>query len=291
MRVKPISYSLFSKNIRIALTFAHLLIIVFGAKSICWPYTAKITLPHMDGSSISAYLFLPSRNPGRPIPGVLVGVGAGSQDFVQYHEHCRALADRNFAVVLMDPANLPEGRTLDPVEWDHGTEAFKASVNQGYVGFKLFFSNWWYLMSIKAGVDYLSSCPWVDHSRIALSGHSQPANAALNYASIDPRVKAVIWNYGGWPWIMPYNVLRLPPVCIFHGVEDEVYDVRYAGQLASNLSSANKKYEVHIYPGQEHMFRVYFDPRKEHRWMKPVILESFERQISFLNRVFYGYYH
>jgi hypothetical protein len=32
----------------------------------------------------------------------------------------------------------------------------------------------------------------VDPFRIAFSGHSQPANAALTYASGDPRIRAIV---------------------------------------------------------------------------------------------------
>jgi carboxymethylenebutenolidase len=122
----------------------------------------------------------------------------------------------------------------------------------------------------------------VDRNRIAVSGYSQPANAALTLASSDPRVKAVVWNYGGSPWILPYNPHRLPPVLIFHGTDDTVYSVKYAQELAANLFAANRYYQIYIYPGQEHLFTIYYDLLTENRYSRPVIQDSFEKLVSFL---------
>jgi carboxymethylenebutenolidase len=135
---------------------------------------------------------------------------------------------------------------------------------------------------MSAAVNYLCSLPMVDRSRIAVSGYSQPANAALTLASSDPRVKAVVWNYGGSPWILPYNSHRLPPVLIFHGADDTVYSVKYAQELAANLFAANRYYQIYIYPGQEHLFTIYYDLLTENRYSRPVIQDSFEKLVSFL---------
>ena len=120
-----------------------------------------------------------------------------------------------------------------------------------------------------------------------LSGFSQPANAALTYACKDPRIKAIVWNYGGSPWITPYDPRKLPPVLIFHGTDDEVYDVKYATNLASELGEANRDYEVYIYPGQKHQFNIYYDLWKETPADRPVIRHSFEILVSFLYRKLY----
>jgi dienelactone hydrolase len=232
-----------------------------------------------------AYFFLPRHGVWGPLPGVVVGVGVGSQEIPQYQDHCQHLADRNFAVVLIDPSNYPEELVPSPLSWDRGLGYVIGSVNQGVVAARLAVTHNWYVNGIRAAVDYLWCSPMVDRSRIVISGHSQPANAALTYASKDPRIKAVVWNYGGSPWILPYNALRLPPICIFHGEEDTVYDVKYARKLAFELKTNMKYFEANIYPCQKHMFNVYYDLRKETRFSRPVILESFERLVSFLNRI------
>lgn len=249
-------------------------------------HSFKAFVPLQDGGTLPVYCFLPHHGAKRPLPAVIVGVGVGSTKILQYHDHCQNLANRDFVVVLIDPSNFPEELVPGPYNWDRGGGWVIGSLNQGVVAAKLAVTTEWYLKSIKAVVDYLVCWPLVDPHRIALSGHSQPANAALTYACRDPRIKAVIWNYGGWPWIMPYDPFRLPPVQIFHGEDDDVYDVKYARKLAFELKTSMRPFELNIYPHQKHMFNVFYDLRTENRLMKPVILESFERLVCFLERVF-----
>jgi dienelactone hydrolase len=257
---------------------------IFLCPSDTHAYSFKAFVPLPDGGALPAYCFLPDRGAKRPLPAVIVGVGVGSTKIAQYRDHCQNLANRDFVVVLIDPSNFPEELAPGPFDWDRGVGWYVGSLNQGIVGARLMFTNKWYLRSFKATVDWLVHWPLVDPYRIALSGHSQPANAALSYACRDPRIKAVIWNYGGWPWIMPYDPLRLPPVQIFHGEDDDVYSVKYARKLAWELKTSMRPYELNIYPHQKHMFNVMYDLRTENRYMKPVILDSFERLVAFLYR-------
>lgn len=249
-----------------------------------FPQALRQVIPVSDGSSLPIYCFMPRHPVNYRLPAVIVGVGVAGTQIPQYHEHCQLLADRNFFVVLMDPSNYPESLAPSPYSWDKGLGYAQGSVNQGVVAAKLAVAHEWYLRTIRATVDFLCCNPLVDPTRIAFSGHSQPANAALTYASRDPRIKAVVWNYGGWPFTMPYDVLRLPPVLIFHGDKDDVYDVKYAKELAFDLRTNCRPYEAYIYPCQKHMFNVYYDMRKENRYMKPALLDAFEKLVSFLNR-------
>ncbi|MBM3301225.1 MAG: dienelactone hydrolase family protein, partial [Deltaproteobacteria bacterium] len=238
-----------------------------------------------DGGHLPGFGFLPDWRAKYPLPAVIVGTGVCGQLIPQYHNHCQHIANRGFVVVLIDPSNYPEALAPDPMHWDKGLGYAKGSVNQIVVATRLFFGYEWYLKTISATVDFLCSWQLVDPTRIAFSGHSQPANAALTYAGRDPRIRAIVWNYGGSPWIMPYDPMRLPPVQIFHGTEDEVYDVKYAMQLAMKLKSYMRPCDVNIYPGQKHLFNVYYDPsRGESRLSRPVLLDAFERLISFLNQ-------
>lgn len=241
----------------------------------------------MDGNSLPAYCFLPDHGVRAPLGGIVCGVGVGSTKIIQYHTHCQALANKGFFVVLIDPSNYPEILTPGPFSWDRYPGRLVADTNQAIVAGKLIFGHEWYLRSIQAAVNYVCASPMVDPTKIALSGFSQPANAALTYACRDPRIKAIVWNYGGSPWIMPYDPQRLPPVIIFHGTDDEVYSVKYAMRLAADLGSANRDYECHIYPGQKHMFNVYYDLATEDPATKPIIVHSFQLLISFLYRKLY----
>jgi dienelactone hydrolase len=252
----------------------------------CFPYGGlRVAVPLPDGGTLPAYFFCPLQGADHPLPGVVVAVGVGSQLIPQYHDHCRHLADRGFAVLLIDPSNYPESLVPDPYSWDRGMGYVKGSINQGVVAAKLAITDKWYLRSLRAAFDYLCMTPMVDRSRLVLSGFSQPANAALTYACQDPRIRAIVWNYGGSPWVMPYDPMRLPPVLIFHGSEDDVYDVKYAKQLAFELKTNAKYFELCIYPGVKHMFNVYYDLWTENWNSRPIIRESFEHLVSFLNRI------
>ena len=251
--------------------------------SVTLGYTLRVHIPLPSGGTLPAFCFLPDYPVKHPLPAVIVGVGVGSHLIPQFHAHCQQLASYGFVVLLIDPSNYPESLFPGPFTWDKGLGYAQASVNQVVVAARLFFSDEWYLDNIKASVDYLCSWPMVDASRIALSGHSQPANAALTYACRDLRIKAVIWNYGGSPWITPYDPMRLPPVEIFHGTADEVYSVKYAYRLALQLKSHMRPCELNIYPGQKHLFNIYYDPRKgESRYNSPVIQDAFARLLHFL---------
>lgn len=256
---------------------------LFPAQSRGHSFRAEIPLP--DGKMLPAYCYLPQHGVKSRLPAVVVAAGAGGTKVLQFHEYCRFLADRNFVTVFIDPSNFPETLTPGPFDWDRGPGNLFAMFNQLVVGARLVFDQKWYTDSFKAVVDYLCMSPFADPQRIAISGFSQPANAVLPYACMDPRIKAVIWNYGGWPWIFPYQAAQLPPVQIFHGEDDDIYDVKYARELAWELRSNMKYFEVNIYPGQPHMFNIYYDPHKENRYMKPALLDAFERLVAFLNRV------
>lgn len=260
---------------------------LFSWTAVCCATEFRLEIGHPDGSRLPIYCFLPPQGFKSPLPAVICAVGVGGTLIPQYQVYCRALANRNFFVILVDPSNYPEWLAPSPDSWDRVPGYCLGGINQGVVAARLLFSDEWYLDSIRAVVDFLCSSPIVDSQRIALSGFSQPANSALTYACKDPRIKAIVWNYGGWPWITPYDPTKLPPVLIFHGTDDEVYDVKYAINLAAELGQANRDYEVHIYPGQKHQFNMYYDLWTETPEDRPVIRHSFEILISFLYRKLY----
>jgi len=274
--------SLFWSRLGAAVLFL-VVMLLFPLHSRGQSYRVEIPLP--DGKMLPAYCYLPQHGVKYRLPAVVVAAGAGGTKVLQFHEYCRFLADRDFVTVFIDPSNFPEDLTPGPLSWDRGPGNFFAMLNQLVVGARLAFDQRWYMTSFRAVVDYLCMSSFADPTRIAISGFSQPANAALPYACSDPRIKAIIWNYGGWPWIFPYQAAQLPPVQIFHGEDDDVYDVKYARELACELRTNMKYFELNIYPGQPHLFNIYYDPEKENRFMKPALLDAFERLVAFLNRV------
>ena len=238
-----------------------------------------------EGTDMPGYFFCPRNSGTNPLPAVVVAAGAGGVKLTQYREYCRKLASRDFVALLVDGSNFPQSLTPGAETWRKMPYHLWSWVNHVMVALRLAFDDNWYVSNIHAAVDYVSSSPEVIPDRVAISGFSQSANAALAEASRDSRVKCVVWNNGGWPWIMAYDPNRLPPVLVFHGEDDGVYNVKYARELESRLRSAGKDYECYIYPNQRHMFTVYYDLDSPPKSPEHALNSSFELLVTFLDRI------
>jgi dienelactone hydrolase len=247
--------------------------------------TTRIVIPLPDGSTLPAFLFTSGDTSSQASPGVVVAANAGGAKLLQYHAYCRKLAERNFVVLLIDASNFPESLTPGPDTWRRMPHHVWAWVNHILVVTRLSFGHDWYLGNIDAAVEYLRSLPSVDPRRIALSGFSQSANASLCYASgSNGKVRSLVWNNGGSPWIMPYDPSRLPPVLILHGDKDGVYSAEYARKLSSQLQEAGRDVECFIYHEQRHMFMIYYDLTRPSDVENPELASSFKRLCAFLGR-------
>jgi dienelactone hydrolase len=250
--------------------------------------TSRIDIPLSDGSTLPALLFATDPSiQGRP--GVVVAANAGGLKLLQYHTYCQRLAERDFLVLLIDASNFPESLTPGPDTWRRMPHHVWAWACHMLVAAKLGFGHEWYVRNVDAAVEYLRSLPSIDAGRIALCGFSQSANACLCYASSNHgKVKSLVWNNGGSPWVMPYDPSRVPPVLILHGDKDGVYSVDYAYKLSSELKGAGRDVECFIYPAQRHMFMVYYDLKKPSDEENPELASSFEKVCAFLGRTLSG---
>jgi dienelactone hydrolase len=261
------------------------LVIVVAWSTFATGAASRVSIPRSDGSTLPAFLITADSNSSQARPGVVVASNAGGAKLLQYHEYCRKLADSGFVVLLIDASNFPESLTPGPDTWRRMPYHVWSWVNHLLVVARLTFGHGWYVGNIDAAVNYLRSLPSVDPSRIALSGFSQSANASLCYASNhNGKVKCLVWNNGGWPWIMPYNPSTVPSVLILHGEEDGVYSVDHARRLSSELKDAGRDVECFIYPTQRHMFMVYYDLEQPSDAANPALVSSFERLCAFLDR-------
>jgi|GEM_PF-581453 len=245
-----------------------------------------VEVPLGEGSLLPGICFFPDDRTANPWPGVVVAANAGGIKLTQYHTYCQRLSDKGFAVLLVDASGYPENLTPGKDSWRKMPYHVWAWVNHLSVVARLTISHDWYVRNIGCAVDFLRSQPRVEPKRIAVSAFSQSANAALSYASGRRTVAGVVWNNGGWPWILPYEPSKLPPVLIFHGEDDGVYNVRYARELSDQLQEARQDFECYLYPGERHMFNVYYDLDKPGDEHKPVLESSFDHLVSFLDRVF-----
>ncbi len=248
----------------------------------------RVTIQLRDGGQMPGYFFLPTDSPEKHLPAVVVAAGAGGHKLIQYHSYCRKLAEKAYAVLLIDGANFPQSLTPGPKTWRKMPYHLWSWITHLTVAARLAFDHTWYVENLHGAVDYVCASPRVRKGCVALSGFSQSANAALAEAGRDPRVRCVVWNNGGWPWIMPYDPTHLPAVLIFHGENDGVYNVKYARQLASELKGAGVTYECYIYPERRHMFNVYYDLDLPPDSRDPAIKSSFARLVAFLKRTLTG---
>jgi dienelactone hydrolase len=264
-------------------TWALILVLAWCTGAIGGTRRVDISLP--DGGTLPAFLFTSGDNLPQARPGVVVASNAGGAKLLQYHEYCRKLAARSYVVLLIDASNFPESLTPGPDTWRRMPYHVWSWANHLLVVARLTFGHEWYVRNIDAAVDYLRSLPSVDPRRIALSGFSQSANASLCYASShNGKVKCLVWNNGGSPWIMPYDPSTLPSVLILHGDKDGVYSVDHARRLSSELKGAGRDVECFIYPAQRHMFMVYYDLARPSEEENPALASSFAKVCAFFDR-------
>src|SRR5712672_1793203 len=103
-------------------------------------------------------------------------------------------------------------------------------------------------------ISHIEQRPQVDAQRIGLLGFSLGAYLALSVASVDPRVKAVVEFFGGFPKEMRLFMRRLCPTLILHGEDDATIPVSEAHYLQKILEDKNIPHEIKIYPGVGHGF-------------------------------------
>jgi dienelactone hydrolase len=103
-------------------------------------------------------------------------------------------------------------------------------------------------------ISHIDQHPQVDNKRIGLLGFSLGAYLALSVASVDPRVKAVVEFFGGFPKEMKFFMRRLCPVLILHGAADATIPVQEAYDLQALLEKKELPYAIKIYPGAGHGF-------------------------------------
>lgn len=260
--------------------------IVLALYTGCRAEKYKVDIALDRGGTLPAYCFAPELTASRLLPAMVVAASAGGLNLIQYHTYCEKVSNRNFFVLLVDAANFPERLAPAADSWRRMPYYLWSWTIHILVAARLAFGHDWYVENIRAALEYVKRHQRVDKHQVGLCGFSQSANASLCCASCpDMKLRFFVWNHGGWPWIMPYEPSRLPPVLIFHGEKDGVYSPDYARKLAEELKAAGRDVECYIYPDERHMFNIYYDLREPSDASRDALVSSFERLCTFLNRV------
>ncbi|AWM14555.1 phospholipase [Flavobacterium sediminis] len=111
----------------------------------------------------------------------------------------------------------------------------------------------------------------IDESRIYLTGLSMGAWGAWNLAFAHPESFAALVPIAGFvdrvPMIENCKISKIP-TRIFHGLVDDVVDVRYSIEIYKKLKNCNEDIELTIFDDANHdsWTRVYDDP-EIYNWM------------------------
>ncbi len=184
------------------------------------------------GKTIRLDCFLPD-NCSQRLPAVIGLYGFGG-DISSMGDSSAQLADQGFAVYVLHFFDRT-GRV----------EAEKSAI---MMNFPLWMKTLW------DAISYIEQQPQVDPQRIGLVGFSLGGYLAMCGSSIDPRVKAVVEFFGGFPKEMRLFMRRLCPTLILHGENDTIIPVSEAHYLKEILERKNIPHEIQIYPGAGHGF-------------------------------------
>jgi carboxymethylenebutenolidase len=108
--------------------------------------------------------------------------------------------------------------------------------------------------AVSDAVDTAAQMPSIDPTRIGLIGFSLGSFLALGAAGNGAPVRCVIEYCGGLPENLHGQFETMPPVLILHGEADTTVPVTRAHELSEALAAKLLPHEMHLYPGQGHIF-------------------------------------
>jgi carboxymethylenebutenolidase len=184
------------------------------------------------GKTIRLDCFLPD-NAREKLPTVIGLYGFGGGSFSMANPAAQ-LAEQGFAVYLL--------------HYFDRTGPVKEEKSAIVMNFPVWMKTLWDATS------FIEQQPNVDAQRIGLIGFSLGGYLAMCGSSIDPRIKAVVEFFGGFPKEMKFFMRRLCPTLILHGEDDAIIPVSEAHYLQKILEDKKVSYEIKIYPGVGHGF-------------------------------------
>jgi dienelactone hydrolase len=126
--------------------------------------------------------------------------------------------------------------------------------------------------TVEDAVDYVSTHPRVDASRIGMYGYSLGGYLAYSEAVRDPRIIVVAERAGGVMNAVRGKEQRMPHLLILHGREDQRVPLHNARELETTARRLGRPAQVQIYPAEPHVFS------------KPTLADADERAVRFLKQ-------
>lgn len=160
----------------------------------------KIVFESLPGLHVTAALYVPS-DTSRPRPGILYIPGHAANGFraAHYQNACLNLVHKGFVVLTYDPIGQGERhQELDPVTGEpfvtrRTVPHYKM---HSYVGNQCFLAgvslSRYFIWDAMRGIDYLTSRPEVDPSRIGVTGNSGGGNITVYTGAVDDRVTVAV---------------------------------------------------------------------------------------------------
>ncbi len=254
----------------------------------------KVIFESQPGFLVSALLYLPKKATF-PAPGILSTIGHyGDDDFFIWSEQgrCIGLAKKGYVVLTYDPISQGERAWLGA--GNHDTLRRKTILASMEVSGLMFWD------SIRA-IDYLSSRPEVDPSRIGVTGLSGGGFNAIFTAALDPRVRCVA--PGGYSTTIEALIKRanagccayLPNLNLYAEMED-IYSFiaprkllilgGYMDILSDRIlpifEAARRVYRLY---GAEDNIQYFLDRDAGHTYSKPLRLAMYRQFNSWLKDI------
>ena len=218
--------------------------------------TGKMVQFAANGKTCSGYLSTPRKGGG---PGVLV-----IQEWWGLVDHITDVADRftKEGFVALAP-DMYHGKTTASPD-DAGKLMMALKIDEVE-------------QDLRGAIDYLLGLGETKGDRVGTVGFCMGGQLSLYAVCANPKVGACVIYYGIHPNVHPDLESLRAPVLGFFAERDGFVTPEVVGKLESDLRTAGKQVEFHIYKGAEHAF--FNDTRPVYN--KAYAKETWERVLTF----------
>jgi carboxymethylenebutenolidase len=259
------------------LEIAHVLfidIVAYSKRLIIYVVASAFCVSHAFAKPISfTEVRIPTRqsqvrldlyqpNDGEPHPTILILYGAGGLAFdgARVRVYAQQLVSAGYIVYLAHYLDETGGFMAGP--WNYRKD----------------FNEW--VEGVRYVIDWIQKQP-SSSAPIGIYGYSLGGFIALEAASDNPAVGAVVDHAGGWVEGQMKPLGRMPPLLLVHGQRDHrVPYKKYVQPLFSYLQQNNIVYESRVYPKQGHKFKP-----AELEEVRTLAIEFFQQHLKPANRV------